>query len=145
MELKLFIEKAARIAGNQKTLAHAMGITCDYLAHAKAGRRGLPLTACLTLAELLEVDPVLVIYASSLSARKASKKSADKPPAFKQTRNENLATPSMRLLSSGVRHSDIESPTSAHREAKLQKAYEALDMTSDPGNFYKLLFRVPIV
>jgi hypothetical protein len=145
MELKLFIEKAAAIAGNQKTLAQAMGISCDYLAHAKAGRRGLPLNACLTLAELLEVDPVLVIYASSLSTRKAGKKTTGKPAAIKRAKSAHLATPSMRLLSSGVNTPTFEPSTRANREAELQKAYEALDLTNDPGNFYKLLFRVPVV
>lgn len=145
MELRRFIEKAAVVAGNQKTLAQAMGITSDYLAHAKAGRRGLPLTACISMAELLEIDPMLVIYANALSTDKIKKKPARLPPALKNPKSENLATPAMRLLASGAKIPAAESATSIKRAEKLQRAFEALDMTEDPGNFYKLLFRFPVI
>jgi hypothetical protein len=122
-----------------------MGITPDYLAHAKAGRRGLPLTACLTMAELLEIDPVLVIYASALSAGKTRKKPAGLPPDFKSSKSGYLATPAMRLLSRGANIPASGSPANVKRAEKLQKAFAALDLTSDPSNFYKLLFRIPVI
>jgi hypothetical protein len=145
MELKLFIENAVPIADDQKTLARVTGITPDYMARSKAGRRGLPLAACLTQAELLEIDPVLVVYAGTLSTRRAKKKPPGAPPAVKTSKSENLATQAMRFLSRANNAHPAKSPILAEGAENVQKSFSTLEMTRDPANFCKLLFHVPII
>lgn len=66
MELREMIETAAKLQGSQNNLAKVLGVAPDYLTHAKAGRRGLPVEACGKLGEILGIDKWTVVAASAL-------------------------------------------------------------------------------
>lgn len=76
MELREMIESAAKIAGNQATLAKVIGLQPEALTAAKAGKRGLPEVACGKLAEILGIDRWTVIAASALVTEKNPEKRA---------------------------------------------------------------------
>ena len=76
MELREMIETAAKIAGDQNSLAKVIGVDRNNLTAAKAGRRGLPEVACGKLAEILEVDRWTVIAASALITERDPEKRA---------------------------------------------------------------------
>ena len=76
MELREMIENAAKIAGDQTSLAKVIGVERNNLTGAKAGRRGLPVSACIELAKILDVAPITVIAASELITEKNPKKRA---------------------------------------------------------------------
>jgi len=76
MELREMIETAAKLEGSQNNLAKVIGVAPDYLTHAKAGRRGLPIEACGKLAEILGIDRWAVTAASALVTQKNPEKRA---------------------------------------------------------------------
>jgi hypothetical protein len=76
MELREMIEAAAKVSGDQKKLAKAIGTQAGAITEAKAGRRGLPTLACYKLAAILELDPAVVVAASELVTEKNPEKRA---------------------------------------------------------------------
>lgn len=76
MELREMIESAAKVAGSQANLAKTIGVRPDQLTHAKAGRAGLPASACYQLAAILDLDPAVVVAASELVTEKNPAKRA---------------------------------------------------------------------
>lgn len=76
MELREMIEAAAKITGDQTSLAKVIGVDRNNLTGAKAGRRGLPEVACGKLAEILKIDRWTVIAASALVTEKNPEKRA---------------------------------------------------------------------
>lgn len=70
MELKTLIERAEKAAGSQKALGLMIGQAPGNLRSAKAGLQGLPDHVCVKLAELIEVEPMVVIAASRLVTEK---------------------------------------------------------------------------
>lgn len=76
MELREMIETAAKITGDQAHLSKVVGQHSNALTNAKAGRRGLPVSACIKLAEILDIDPMKVIAASELATEKNETKRA---------------------------------------------------------------------
>lgn len=76
MELREMIEQAAKLTGDQTSLAKAIGVDRNNLTGAKAGRRGLPEVACGKLAEILGIDRWTVIAASALVTEKNPEKRA---------------------------------------------------------------------
>jgi len=70
MDLKTYIESGLALKDDQTALAHALGINRDVLTHAKANRRGLPVFACVKLAQLIGEDERRVIAASELITEK---------------------------------------------------------------------------
>lgn len=84
MELREMIENAAKIAGNQATLAKVIGLHPEVLTSAKAGKRGLPEVACGKLAEILKIDRWTVIAASALVTEKNPEKRAYLAPFVRE-------------------------------------------------------------
>lgn len=76
MELREMIEAATKLVENQKLIAKVIGVAPNSLTDAKAGRRGLPASACIKLAKILEIDPIAVIAASELVTEKNAEKRA---------------------------------------------------------------------
>lgn len=76
MELREMIEAAAKVSGDQKKLAKAIGLSPNNITEAKAGRRGLPASACYKLAAILGLDPAVVVAASELVTEKNPEKRA---------------------------------------------------------------------
>lgn len=76
MELRQMIEAAAKVSGDQKKLAKAIGLSPNNITEAKAGRRGLPASACYQLAAILDLDPAVVVAASELVTEKNPQKRA---------------------------------------------------------------------
>lgn len=70
MELKTLIERAEKAAGSQVALGLILGQAPGNLRSAKAGLQGLPDHVCVRLAELIEVEPMVVIAASKLVTEK---------------------------------------------------------------------------
>ena len=66
MDLKNYIEAGIALKTDQTELANSLGIHRDVLTHAKAGRRGLPVFACVKLAQLIDEVECRVIAASEL-------------------------------------------------------------------------------
>lgn len=76
MELREMIEAAAKISGDQKKLAKEIGLSPNNITEAKAGRRGLPTSACYKLGAILDLDPAAVVAASELVTEKNPEKRA---------------------------------------------------------------------
>jgi hypothetical protein len=70
MELREMIEKAAENKGGMRELATAIGIHPNNLTNAKRGERGLPISACGKLADILDIDRWTVVAASDLVTEK---------------------------------------------------------------------------
>jgi ribosome-binding protein aMBF1 (putative translation factor) len=70
MIFKELIEKAEKAAGSQKELALKIGQTPSALRSAKCGNIGLPIYACIMIADLIEIDRIEVIKASELVTEK---------------------------------------------------------------------------
>jgi hypothetical protein len=70
MDLNTYITKGAEIAGTIKALADRLGVGATDVSNVKAGRRGLPLFACVRLAQLIGEDERRVIAASELVTEK---------------------------------------------------------------------------
>jgi len=76
MELREMIELAAERTGSMKELGARVGIAAQSLTDAKAGRRSLPTTACMHLADILGIDYRSVQAASDLVTEKDERKRA---------------------------------------------------------------------
>lgn len=95
-ELKNFIEIGVEKAGTQRELAKAIGILDVNLTMAKNGKRGLPVDACILLADYIAVDRLEVIAASNLVTEKDEKKRRIFESCF---RKANSAAASMLIAS----------------------------------------------
>lgn len=76
MELRDYIESAARKQGGMKALADFLGLAQQHVSNAKSHQRGLPNDACAKLAKLLGVPEIEVIAASELATEKKPEKRA---------------------------------------------------------------------
>lgn len=76
MELKKIIEIASDKAGSQKKLGEIIGISSLQLTNAKAGRAGIPVYACVMIADLIGIDRIAVIAASELITEKKEERRA---------------------------------------------------------------------
>jgi DNA-binding transcriptional regulator YdaS (Cro superfamily) len=76
MSLNDYIKAAAARTGGQKQLAELLHQTPSSLTSAKMLRRGLPLDACIKIAQLIDVEPLEVIAASELATEKKEEKRA---------------------------------------------------------------------
>jgi plasmid maintenance system antidote protein VapI len=76
MQLREMIESGAIKAGNQTNLAKVIGVHAEVIYAAKAGRRGLPASACFKLAAILGIEEKKVIAASELATEKDEEKRA---------------------------------------------------------------------
>ena len=65
-ELKIYIETGEKKAGKQIELAKILGISDVNIRMAKANKRGLPVEACILLADYIETDRLEIIAASNL-------------------------------------------------------------------------------
>lgn len=76
MELRELIEKGIQELGTGRALALALGLLPQDLTAAKSGRRGLPVSACFQLAEIIGEDARTVIAASELVTEKKPERRA---------------------------------------------------------------------
>lgn len=76
MELKTLIERAEKIAGSQKELGLQIGQSPSKIRQAKAGVCGLPVYACVLIADLIGEDDIVVIAASELATEKHANRRA---------------------------------------------------------------------
>ena len=76
MDLREFIELGIAKYGTATELAKVIGMNANALRDAKSGRQGLPVYACIKLAELIEVTPLEVIAASELVTEKREERRA---------------------------------------------------------------------
>lgn len=74
MELRDYIEQAAKHVGNQTELAKVLGIAITHLSNAKAHTRPLPLDACVRIADMLNIPAMRVIAANELVTEKKPEK-----------------------------------------------------------------------
>ena len=74
MELKNLIEKAEKTAGSQKALGLMIGQSPSALRSAKAGLIGMPIYACVMIAELIGEEDTVVIAASELVTEKKTER-----------------------------------------------------------------------
>jgi len=70
MNLREIIEAGTNKAGEQKALASILHIHPAVITQAKAGKRGLPVSACIMLANYLGIESTPVIAASELVTEK---------------------------------------------------------------------------
>ncbi len=80
MKLFGYITTGIEKTGSVKAVAENIGVNRTHLADAKAGRRGLPLLACVRLAHLINADPLNVIVASQLVTETDEKKRKEWTP-----------------------------------------------------------------
>lgn len=69
MEFKELVQMAEEKVGGRTQLAAVLGQNPNVITNAKAGQRGLPLTACVQIANILEVDAMAVAAASELATK----------------------------------------------------------------------------
>lgn len=74
MEMRNYIETAEKKAGMQLELAKLLNISSSNLRSIKAGKRGMPVDACIILADYIGIDRLEVIAASNLVTEKDEKK-----------------------------------------------------------------------
>ena len=70
MEFKDYIEAGVAKLGTAVSLAKYLGQNPNAVRDAKGHRKGLPVYACIKLAELIDADPMEVIAASELVTEK---------------------------------------------------------------------------
>lgn len=92
MELKDYIESGIAKCGTAVTLAKFLGQNPNAVRDAKAHRKGLPVYACVKLAELIEVSPMEVIAASELVTEKKEERIAIFRPFIQMARHAHVAT-----------------------------------------------------
>lgn len=95
-ELKSFIQTGVEKAGTQRKLAETIGILDVNLTMAKNGKRGIPVDACILLADYIKVDRLEVIAASNLVTEKDEKKRRIFESCFKKA---NSVAASMLIAS----------------------------------------------
>lgn len=76
MELRDYIDAAIKVCGTAVELAKHLDQNPTAIRNAKCHQRGLPVFACIQLAQLLEVDPMEVIAASELVTEKNERRKA---------------------------------------------------------------------
>ncbi|MER0205032.1 MAG: hypothetical protein DU480_14525 [Nitrosomonas sp.] len=74
MKMKNYIEEAEKKAGMQLELAKLLNISSSNIRSIKAGKRGLPVEACIILADYIRADRLEVIAASNLVTEKDEEK-----------------------------------------------------------------------
>ncbi len=74
MDMKNYIEKAEKKAGMQIELAKLLNTSSNNIRSIKAGKRGMPVDACIILADYIGEDRLKVIAASNLVTEKDEKK-----------------------------------------------------------------------
>lgn len=74
MEMRNYIEKAEKKAGMQLELAKLLNTSSNNIRSIKAGKRGLPVEACIILADYIGEDRLEVIAASNLVTEKDERK-----------------------------------------------------------------------
>lgn len=74
MDMKNYIEKAEKKAGMQLELAKLLNTSSNNIRSIKAGKRGMPVDACIILADYIGEDRLKVIAASNLVTEKDEKK-----------------------------------------------------------------------
>ena len=75
MKLRDYIEKAEEIK-TRKELAEYLNVHPQALTSGKNGSAGLPVSACILLADLIKADEILVISASELLTEKKPERRA---------------------------------------------------------------------
>lgn len=91
MELRDYIEQAAKKAGSLTELGLMLGISQPHMSHAKAMRQPLPLKAIVQLADYIEADLKAVIAANELVTEKDEKKRAFWSPFVKHAKAASIA------------------------------------------------------
>ena len=74
MNMNEYIEKAQEKAGSQINLSKTIEISDRYIRLVKEGKRGLPVEACIMLADYIGADRLEVIAASNLVTEKDERK-----------------------------------------------------------------------
>lgn len=65
--LKYYIEKGAKKAGGISKLGNLLNVLQPHVSSAKAGKRQLPLSACVVLADYINENPLKIIAYSQLT------------------------------------------------------------------------------
>lgn len=94
MELKDYIETGVRKRGSLSSLARYLDQADSSLREAKNQRRGLPVYACMKLAEYIGADPLQVIAASEL----VTEKREERKEIFKRFLGQNNANGIMIMV-----------------------------------------------
>lgn len=76
MEQRDYIEAGAKLKGSLASLARHLDQGETAMREAKAHKRGMPVYACVKLAQLIKVDPLQVIAASELVTEKKEERKA---------------------------------------------------------------------
>jgi len=84
MDMKSYIEKAEKKAGSQIELAKMLSISANNIRSIKAGKRGMPVDACIILADYIDEDRLEVIAASNLVTEKDERKRKIIESCFKE-------------------------------------------------------------
>ena len=84
MDMKSYIEKAEKKAGSQIELAKMLSISANNIRSIKAGKRGMPVDACIILADYIDEDRLEVIAASNLVTKKDERKRKIIESCFKE-------------------------------------------------------------
>lgn len=66
VELSSYVARGVKATGSVVELADILGQARSSIRSARKGRRGLPVYACMKLAELINVVPLAIIAASAL-------------------------------------------------------------------------------
>lgn len=76
VELLVYVGNGLEVAGGVAELANALGQKRIVIRDVRKGKQGLPVYACIKLAELVGAAPLAVIAASALVTERASKRRA---------------------------------------------------------------------
>jgi hypothetical protein len=124
MDLHEMIETAAKQCASVRELAQKIGVSDSNLTAAKAGRRGLPNSACGKLAEILNIDRWVVVAASDLVTEKNPEKRAYLTP-FVLALPRKAATWIIAIASAAM--IGTPAPTEAH-------AHDTFNESANAGN-----------
>ncbi len=86
MMLKDYIDEGSKKAGSLTALGRMLEISQPNMSHAKNGKTGLPVKACVQLAEYIGADLKAVIAANELATEKDERKRAFWSPFVEHAR-----------------------------------------------------------
>lgn len=107
MELRDYIEQAAKKAGSLTELGLMLGISQPHMSHAKAMKKPLPVKAIVQLSEYIGADLKAVIAANELVTEKDEKKRAFWSPFVNHAKAASIAL-AMTLVTNFVTTSPAE-------------------------------------
>jgi hypothetical protein len=70
MKMKIFLDEAEKRVGGRSALVLRLGISSQQITNARAERAGLPIPACIALAEIIGAEPLVIITESELVTEK---------------------------------------------------------------------------